>query len=666
MRTTLKRAYGRTAAADGNGRAVLPPDALSPVTRYRQPPPPAPSGWRVAGRILLWLTVAVAMLATALVGGAYLFFHESVAAVRAHSPDLKAAEKGLGVPPADRAAIALVIGYDRRFGEGDAPSRADTLMLLRADPQTKSISMLSFPRDLVVDIHCPGGSVFRSKINAAYATCGAPGALETVKALTGLPINYLITVNFRGFKKIVNTLGGVWVDVDRRYFNDNRGLGPGFTYATINLMPGYQRLTGGAALDFVRYRHTDSDFYRIARQQLFVTAMKDQFRKNFSLDKVPKLVAAITHNVEIGVGGGRDLSGETILRYARFAYELPPGRFFQAKIDGVTGYSELHADSANLQQALQEFVTPDVQAPRVATAVALGRKLRTAAPKPAETTVVVLNGNGVPGSAGTARYLLSQRGFRTLSPPPNATGNAPSFDYHYTDVYFDPAQPRSQAAARAVAKLFAPANVKPLPRIIAPLANGSMVTVVVGNTFRNELTAPPPPPSRQLRREPPQVVPGRSVTEPLVRSVEDKVDFPLMVPTVIEASSIPDPEVPVRAYRIQGDHKAVRLTFRTGGGRYWGIQMTDWADAPVLDERNTRQILGGRTFDFYYRGAKLHMVVLRERGATYWVVNTLLDEISNETMIAIAKGLEPLARPVEARAAKAGARKAGRGGPAGK
>jgi len=662
VRTTLKRAYGRAAAADGNGRAVLPPDALSPVTRYRQSPPPAPSGWRIVGRILLWLSVGLVMLATALVGGAYLFFHESVAAVRAHSPDLKAAEKGLGVPPADKAAIALVIGYDRRFGEGDAPSRADTLMLLRADPQTKSISMLSLPRDLVVDVRCPDRGVFRSKINAAYATCGAPGALETVKGLTGLPINYLITVNFRGFKKIVNTLGGVWVDVDRRYFNDNRGLGAGFTYATINLMPGYQRLTGGAALDFVRYRHTDSDFYRIARQQLFVTAMKDQFRKSFSLDKVPKLVGAVTDNVEIGVGGGRELSGKTILRYARFAYELPPGHFFQARIEGVTGYSELHTDSSSLQQALQEFVTPDVQAPKVATAVALGRKVRAAAPKPAETTVVVLNGNGVPGSAGTARYLLSQRGFRTLSPPPNATGNAPSFDYHYTDVYFDPSQPGSQPAARSLAKLFAPASVKPLPGIIAPLANGSMVTVVVGSTFKNALTAPPPLPSREIKRQPPQVAPGRAATEPLVRSVRNKVSFPLMVPTVIEATSVPDPEVPVRAYKIEGERKAVRLTFRTGGRRYWGIQMTDWADAPVLDERNTRQILGGRTYDLYYRGAKLHMAVLRERGATYWVVNTLLDELSNETMLAIAKGLRPLDGPAEARARKA--RAAGRAGSA--
>ena len=112
--------------------------------------------------------------------------------------------------------------------------------------------------------------------------------MQTVADLIGLPINYLITVNFRGFKQIVNRLGGVWIDVDRRYFNNNAGLSPTFGYAKINLQPGYQLLTGGSALDYVRYRHTDSDFFRVARQQQFVKAMKYQLAHNFSIAKVPE------------------------------------------------------------------------------------------------------------------------------------------------------------------------------------------------------------------------------------------------------------------------------------------------------------------------------------------------------------------------------------------
>jgi hypothetical protein len=121
------------------------------------------------------------------------------------------------------------------------------------------------------------------------------------------------------------------------------------------------------------------------------------------------------------------------------------------------------------------------------------------------------------------------------------------------------------------------------------------------------------------------------------------VRFKLMTPTVIESSSAPDQSKPVYAYRIHDKSRAVRLVFRTAGGAYWGIEETDFADAPVLADRSFRHVLGGRPYDFYYNGAKLHMIVLRQGGVTYWVVNSLLDNISNETMIAIAKGLKPLA-----------------------
>jgi LCP family protein required for cell wall assembly len=89
-------------------------------------------------------------------------------------------------------------------------------MLVRADPQTNSISLLSFPRDLLVTIKCPGHYDHVDRINSAYSECGSLGSLETVRNLTHVSINYFITVNFRGFMELVNNLGGVWVDVDRR------------------------------------------------------------------------------------------------------------------------------------------------------------------------------------------------------------------------------------------------------------------------------------------------------------------------------------------------------------------------------------------------------------------------------------------------------------------
>jgi LCP family protein required for cell wall assembly len=643
LRTTLKRGIGRGTNLDGNGHSVLPPAALTPMSRYRVPEPPRRSGVRVVGRILLWVAGAVTMLAVALVAGIYLWFHQSVAAIQAHSEDVKSAQAFLGeVPPPGHAAIALVIGYDHRANEtANTPSRSDTVMLLRADPETKSVSMLSFPRDMIVPIHCPGQPIFSGKINAAYANCGAKGTVQTVSDITGLPINYLITVNFRGFKQIVNRLGGVWIDVDRRYLNTNKGLSPTFGYATINLQPGYQLLTGGSALDYVRFRHTDSDFYRVARQQQFVKAMKYQLAHSFSIAKVPKIIGALTKNIEVGAGGGRSVSGKTVLSYALFAYHLPSGHFFQSQIQGLTGYSDLRTDPANIQAAVQDWLSPDVEAAKVATAVALGRKVHTSVPTPGQTSITVLNGTLVAGAAANAGYLLSQRGYRLAAPPDGATGNAPRTNYYTSKVYWNPRVKGSKGAAKSVAKLFAPADAVPMAPEVRSLGRNAMITVVIGSTFHGTIT-PAPPVHVPQTREPPHVSSNQYDTLTTLKATQKKVRFKLETPTVLDSSSYPDREKPFYVYRIHDNDRAVRLVFRNGGGAYWGIEETNWSDAPILSDRSVHHVLGGRSFDFYYSGGKLHMIVLHQNGATYWVVNSLLDNLTNETMIAIAKGLRPL------------------------
>jgi hypothetical protein len=115
-----------------------------------------------------------------------------------------------------------------------------------------------------------------------------------------------------------------------------------------------------------------------------------------------------------------------------------------------------------------------------------------------------------------------------------------------------------------------------------------------------------------------------------------------MVPSLIERSSTTDPEKPLRIYPITGDDKAVRLTFRTGAQEYWGIEETTWDKAPILESKNVTRRIGKRDYDLYYDGSQLHMVVLKSDDATYWVVNTLRDSLSNETMLGIARGLRPL------------------------
>jgi LCP family protein required for cell wall assembly len=654
MRTTLKRGVGRGATLNGDGRSVFPPATVSSISRYRQPPPPPRSGFALFRRILFATLLVVLGIGGGAAFGAVLWFDESVHEVSAHSVDVQRAQKGLDVKLPGAAAIALVIGYDHRAGiESGLESRSDTIMLLRADPETKTISMLSFPRDLYVEVHCPAKPgraalpVTHDRINGAYSRCGSGGTLDTVKHLTGLPVNYLITVNFHGFKQIVDKLGGVWLDVDHRYYNKNVGTFE-TNYANIDLQPGYQRLNATQALEFVRYRHFDSDFVRLARQQQFVRALKEKVAQNSKTDliaKLPSLVKAITDNVEVGVGGSGSLSGKTVLSYALLAATLPPGHFFQVKLDnlGQDAMFDVLASDSEIQKTVDQFQHPDVEGPKVAQAAALGRRLRTTAPRPQETTVTVLNGNGVPGAAGNTAVQLADRGYKIVEPPNGRRADAPRQNYFHTKIYYDPRAARSRAAAAAMQKLLQPADVDPLPRdrALRALDPGSKLMVVVGQTFHGQLA--PAPVRPVVERQQAYVRYDSSTGTELLRGLRGRVPFKLMAPTVLERSSSPSTMKGVRLYWIKKDQKAVRLVFQTGGGEYWGVQETSWADAPVLGDKSVRNVLGDRrTYDFYYNGTKLHMVVLHANGATYWVVNTLLDTLSNKTMIEIAKGLKPL------------------------
>jgi polyisoprenyl-teichoic acid--peptidoglycan teichoic acid transferase len=133
--------------------------------------------------------------------------------------------------------------------------------------------VMNVPRDLKVEI--PGHG--EDKINAAYAYGGPSLSVKTLRSLLHIPINHVVNVNFGGFKHAVNRLKCVYVDVDRKYFNDNHPpFGGGGDYATISVPAGYQRLCGQDALDYVRYRHFDSDLVRAARQQDFLRQAKDQ------------------------------------------------------------------------------------------------------------------------------------------------------------------------------------------------------------------------------------------------------------------------------------------------------------------------------------------------------------------------------------------------------
>jgi LCP family protein required for cell wall assembly len=593
---------------------------------------------RLVGKAFAWLLVALLVTAGGLAGGLWLYGEQSLASTRPQTKEEKAAQDILDeVPPADQPAVAIVIGYDWRRGEWKKDeSRSDTIMLLRADPGQKTISMLSFPRDLLVEIpSCNGLPARTAKINEAYTQGGTRCVIETVRNLTGIPINYYVTVDFRGFTKIVSNFGGVYMDVDRRYFNDNTQGGE--TYSAIDLHAGYQKLGGEGALSFVRYRHTDNDFYRNARQQEFVKAVKHQVSGLSSVFALPGIVQTVAESVTVGAGGGKALDFNLVLSYARLAYELPSGNLFQPRLENLVddAFFQLTAPEGEIERAVDEFMNPDPSAAKKATVVAVGGKAPTSGrtgPPASQVTVEILNGNGVAGAADDAAFLLARRGYQAVN-----GGNAERIDFFETQIVYDEAVQGSKGAANAMARLFGDAELVPATPD-DPLE--TLLRVIVGTTFHGTLV--PAPRDTTPTHQPPAVVADAETLRPLVQQAQKKTDFRVLLPTVRESSSqlsTLDDEG-MRVYRLAGND-AVRFVFNGPTELdYWGIQQTSWTDAPILEGPTLVREIAGREYRLYFNGPKLHMVAFEEGGAVYWVTNTLLDQLSNETMLAIAKGLK--------------------------
>ena len=206
----------------------------------------------------------------------------------------------------------LILGSDRRARAKDAydrtdPPHSDTILLVRFDPEQGQTSVLSIPRDLMVNITAAHGQYYPSeKINAAYTIgskmAGVRGgmvlAAETIEhqVFPGLKLAGIVDVNFAGFINVVDALGCVYVNVDHRYYHVNGG-GPEENYSEINLQPGYQKLCYQNALSYVRYRHGDSDFVRVARQQDFLRDLREQISPEDVIGQIDTVAKAVGHAI---------------------------------------------------------------------------------------------------------------------------------------------------------------------------------------------------------------------------------------------------------------------------------------------------------------------------------------------------------------------------------
>jgi LCP family protein required for cell wall assembly len=222
-------------------------------------------------RFALGAVLIVMFSATAVATGILLEVDDDIKVFKKGSTPIPEVEAVLEDVPTGDPQTILLLGSDRRYADiGKAPSRSDTIIVVRLDADENAMAVMSIPRDLTA--HVPGHGT--RKINESYHLGGPKLVIETVRELLGIDINHVVNVNFGGFRRAIDRLGCVYIDVDRRYFNDNTAPGP--NYATIDLKPGYQKLCGQDALDFVRFRHDDSDFVRAARQQAFLSQAKEQ------------------------------------------------------------------------------------------------------------------------------------------------------------------------------------------------------------------------------------------------------------------------------------------------------------------------------------------------------------------------------------------------------
>jgi LCP family protein required for cell wall assembly len=250
------------------------PQAAEPV-----PPEPPSRRWWLTKRFVI-AAVGVVLLS----GGAtaVLAFNEVGKIVEAlgQRKAVKIAPNVLASAPTGAPETLLLVGNDQRPPPKNNPigfvlPHSNEMLLVRIDPGAPTISMLSIPRELQVPIHTRTGATVVTRINAALAFGGIELMTKTIEQVLGLPINHVFVVTFPRFKQAVNEMGCVYMTVDRRYYHRNEPGGE--QYFEVNLEPGYQRLCGPQALEFVAFRHQDTSLVRDARDQRFLLEVKAQY-----------------------------------------------------------------------------------------------------------------------------------------------------------------------------------------------------------------------------------------------------------------------------------------------------------------------------------------------------------------------------------------------------
>lgn len=243
-----------------------------------------------------------------------------------NKPDYDNDKKGMLVAK-DKATV-MIMGVDERE---DDVGRSDTLMIATLDPDKNQAAILSVPRDTRVKIRGYGFD----KINAAYAYGGRKLTQETIENLLNTHIDHYIKINVHGFTKIIDALGGIDIDVEKRMYYEDPWDDDGGLY--IDLQPGMQHMDGKTAITYVRYRDEEGDIGRIKRQQNFMKAVMDKLVSPTIIPKLPSIVSAVSDSVETDMSVSELLSFLGTLQEAKdngLKSDMVPGK--PVYIEGVS------------------------------------------------------------------------------------------------------------------------------------------------------------------------------------------------------------------------------------------------------------------------------------------------------------------------------------------
>ncbi|MEA2315164.1 MAG: polyisoprenyl-teichoic acid--peptidoglycan teichoic acid transferase [Solirubrobacteraceae bacterium] len=460
-----------------------------------------------------------------------------------------AAPKGLVTPEySGGPQTFLILGSDRRVGAKDSydksnPPHSDTMLLVRFDPEQGQTSVMSIPRDLMVNITTRSGQVYANeKINSAYTIGSKLGgtkggivlAAETIEreVFPGLKLNGIVDVSFKGFIKVVDALGCAYVNVDHHYYNLNIGSSE-TNYTSIDLQPGYQRLCYQDALDYVRYRHTDSDFVRVARQQDFMRALREQISATDVLEQIDTVAKTVGHAISstfhASAGGLIELA--KLIAFSQ-AKPLRQVRFQTTNVDARQGGVSFVTSTAALERAtLQQFL-----------------------------------------------HRREPLGLSHIPTPAPAHGSS----------HRHRSRGSSAGSARAL---------------------GLYPTSGQGEVVKAALQLP----------------------------------FPALYPALQTGPSEQQMARPYALRDRQGHlHRAYVVVWRQNTlGGYYDFEGTNWLDPPLFAHART-QVIGGRSFKFVDDGSHIHVLGWRSGAVLYWVTNTLLEDLSNAQMLAIARSAQHL------------------------